>query len=187
MKNILVPTDFSKHAFTAAAFAAELARMTGARMVLFHAYHPSVLLEEETIWADTTQLEKEVQQKMDELAQTIHSIYGISITRLLRPGFAVDEIQFIAQKLNPDLVIMGTDGAGTRLKESVGKVTAEVLKRTKFPLLSIPPDASFESYLQLTLLPEPNQILGNAAGLQKIKELNPILKTTTVTTVSATS
>ena len=183
MKNILVPTDFSQHAFTAAIFAAELGRLSGARLVLFHAYHPGILLEEETIWADPEELEKDVQHKMDALAKKLHSVYGISITRLLRPGFAVDEIQFIARKLNPDLVIMGTEGAGNRLKDAVGKVTTEFLKRSEFPVLCIPPGTSYEAFIQLTLLPETKLTLGNTAGLEKIRLLHPVYTSAATATI----
>ena len=64
MKNILVTTDFSRPANDATVFAAGLAQLAGARLVLFHAYHPAILLEEETIWADNEVLEKEVQDKV---------------------------------------------------------------------------------------------------------------------------
>src|SRR5688572_27728240 len=99
MKNILVSTDFSQPAYNAVVFAAELARKTGARLILFNAYHPSVLLEEETIWADPYLLEKEVQDKIDQLAHELHKNYGLSVTRVLKPGFAVDEMLALSKKV----------------------------------------------------------------------------------------
>src|SRR5688572_11004630 len=129
MKNILVSTDFSQPAYHAAIFGAELAKYTNTRLVLFHAYHPGILLEEETIWTDPEMLEKEVQEKMDNLAHELHKNFNISVTRVLKPGFAVDEILVIARKVRADLLIMGTHGAGHRAKTTAGKICTEVLRK----------------------------------------------------------
>src|SRR5688572_33314236 len=131
MKNILVTTDFSQPAYNAVVFAAQLAQQAGARLVLFHAYHPAILLEEETIWADTEVLEKEVQEKIDQLARELHNTYNISVTRVLKPGFAVDEILDVSKKVKADLLIIGTEGAGKRPKTGLGKICSEVLKKAE--------------------------------------------------------
>lgn len=169
MKNILVSTDFSQPAYQAAVFAAELARQTGARLILFHAYHPAILLEEDTIWADPDMLEREVQQKMDELARELHVSFGLSITRVLKPGFAVDEMMAVAKQVRADLLVVGTEGAGKRTKNGPGKVCAEVLKKATLPVICLPPTTNFAQFASQLSDPETASKLGNSAGIDAFK------------------
>jgi nucleotide-binding universal stress UspA family protein len=165
MKNILVTTDFSKPANNAAIFAAELAKFAGARLVLFHAYHPGILLEEETIWADSKMLENEVQEKIDQLAHELHKTFGVSVTRVLKPGFAVDEILEISKKVKADLLIIGTHGAGKRPKTGPGKICTEVLKKADLPVICLNPEITLELLRgERTDLNE-NKLDGNPEGL----------------------
>src|SRR5688572_12958654 len=144
MKNILVTTDFSRPAYEAVNFAAALAQRAGARLVLFHAYHPAILLEEDTIWADTEVLEQEVQEKIDLLAHELHKTFGVSVTRVLKPGFAVDEILAISKKVKADLLIIATHGAGKRPKSGPGKICTEVLKKADLPLICLNTEITLE-------------------------------------------
>lgn len=164
MKNILVTTDFSQPANDAAVVAAGLAQLAGARLILFHAYHPAILLEEETIWADNEVLEKEVQEKIDGLAHELHKQFGVSVTRVLKPGFAVDEILEVSKKVKADLLVIGTQGAGLRPKNGPGKICTEVLKKASLPTLCLEPGHTLEMLLQPGQ-PE-KQPGGNAAGLE---------------------
>jgi nucleotide-binding universal stress UspA family protein len=177
MKNILVTTDFSQPAYNAVVFAAQLAQQAGARLILFHAYHPAILLEEETIWADPEVLEKEVQEKIDQLARELHKTYNISVTRVLKPGFAVDEILDVSKKVKADLLIIGTEGAGKRPKTGPGKICSEVLKKAELPVICLPPDIKINTFSGLINSRETHQTLGNAAGLTLFKESldNPVL------------
>ena len=165
MKNILVTTDFSQPAYAAVVFAAELAKQSGARLILFHAYHPAILLEEETIWADSAMLEKEVQEKIDQLAHELHKNYGLSVTRVLKPGFAVDEILEVSKKVKADLLIIGTEGAGKRPKTGPGKICSEVLKKAELPVICLNPDSTLEILRAEKLNQEESKMNGNPAGL----------------------
>ncbi|MBK0402412.1 universal stress protein [Adhaeribacter sp. BT258] len=171
MKNILVSTDFSQPAYAAAFFAAELARQTNARLILFHAYHPAILLEEETIWADTGLLEKEVQERIDQLAHELHKTFGLSVTRVLKPGFAVDEMLAVGKKIKADLLIIGTEGAGKRAKNGPGKICQEVLKKAEMPVICLPPNTTPAQYATLLLDPPNSQLLGNTAGTEAYKKI----------------
>jgi nucleotide-binding universal stress UspA family protein len=178
MKNILVTTDFSRPAYDAAVFAAELAKKTGARLVLFHAYHPAILLEEETIWADSERLENEVQGNIDELARELHSFFGISVTRVLKPGFAVDEILAVSKKIKADLIIIGAEGAGKRPKTGPGKICTEVLKKAELPVICLPTGATFEELSDWVLDSESSGKYGNESGIRTFKSIyNTVLAT----------
>ena len=173
MKNILVCTDFSPNAHLAARTAAELAGKAGARLVLFHAYHPAVLLEEDTIWADPELLEHEVQEKIDQLAHELHKDFGVSVTRILKPGFPVEEILALAPKVKADLVVLGWRGAGKRLIAGAGKVAAELLKNADFPMFCVPASFTFENAGSLTAQLENELALGNLASLELLRNFLP--------------
>ena len=168
MKNILVPTDFSQNATDAAHYAAALANITGARLLLFHAYHVSVALADAadlSIDLDLENFENLNQTQIDKLAYELHLTHGISVTRIMRPGFAADEIPAIAQRLKADLVIMGLRGKGQAAGSKVGQITAAIIQESKVPVLCVPAGLSCASYPQLNfryqvyapaLQPEPN-------------------------------
>ena len=59
MKTILVPTDFSKIARNAIDYAVEIAKLTKARLILFHVYHATVVPSEMPIVLPTGEIEKE--------------------------------------------------------------------------------------------------------------------------------
>jgi nucleotide-binding universal stress UspA family protein len=141
MKNILVPTDFSKNALDAAYYAGALAHITGARILLFHAYQVSVALADAadlSIDLDLENFENLNQTQIDQLAYDLHQKYNISVTRIMRPGFATDEIPAIAKRLQADLVVMGMRGQGQPTGSSVGKITESILQDCQVPVLCIP-------------------------------------------------
>lgn len=159
MKNIFVATDFSASSRPAVLFGAWLARASGARLLLFNAFHPAVLLEEETIWAGQELLEQKVQEKIDQWAREIHTDFGISVTRVLKPGFAVDEMVTVSKKAGACLVLLGTEGAGRRPKERYGKVCTEMLQQHDIAIVAVPPQTpvkypeAFRNYPDASCLP----------------------------------
>ncbi|GEO02693.1 hypothetical protein AAE02nite_03570 [Adhaeribacter aerolatus] len=200
MKNILVPTDFSKNASDAAHYAAALANITGARLLLFHAYHVSVALADAadlSIDLDLENFENFNQTQIDKLAYELHLTHGISVTRIMRPGFAADEIPTIAHRLKADLVVMGLRGKGQAAGSKVGQITAAIIQESKVPVLCVPAGLTFGSYapfnfryqLYATVTqPEFNirQKLNNLFGASVALTPDP-LPTTNLQTVSPTA
>ncbi len=135
MKNILVATDFSPQAYFAALSAAQLARHTGARVVLLHVFNLAAYLQSNPYWDEADTPEHQAQAKLDQLAHELHGKYGVSITRLLKPGFAADEIMALAQSVKADLIALGVSSQQT---SSAGITTAAILDKCCFPVLSIP-------------------------------------------------
>jgi nucleotide-binding universal stress UspA family protein len=144
MKNILVPTDFSATAKVAALYAAGLARQTGGRVILSHTYQPVAFLEEEEGGLRGEETEKAAQAQMDHLARELHAGFNISVSRLLKPGFAADEILFLARKVKADVVVMGMQGASLKTDQWLGRITAEILQKAIFPVLCVPSGATFK-------------------------------------------
>ena len=172
MRNILLATDFSSNAKIAAFFAGELSRQAGARLVVFHALSPIAKfnLEEDYI-PEYRSLEEETQQKLDALAHELHNKFGISVSRLLKPGFAEDEISFIAENLRSELVVIGAQGENLSSDKALGSVATELLKNQGIPVICIPPESLWNMVQQISCLQNNSVPLSNKVGQQLLNEL----------------
>lgn len=169
MKNILLATDFSQNAYMAAIHAAGLARYTGARLIIFHALEPvPVSKEKEESRPDS---EEEVQHKLDALAAELYRLFGISVTRLLKPGSTVNEILSLAEKTGADLLMAGARGAGRQDERSLGSMTAKLLASCNYPLVCVGADAGLSLYDEVHLLLREKPEGCNAGGLQLLTQI----------------
>ncbi|SFU47005.1 universal stress protein [Pontibacter akesuensis] len=175
MKNILVATDFSDNARNSAIYAARLACCAGCRLILLHTYSMAdVVAENED---SKPCIEKRRQAKMDELAHELHDHYGVSVTRLLKPGFSADEIPSLARRVKADVVVL----AFSSLQQLQSGETTTTLLATGMPaLLFVPPLAVFtqaagmafgqEQYgtriAENSLLPKLKKVYGTGSFLQ---------------------
>ncbi|WP_017730902.1 universal stress protein [Nafulsella turpanensis] len=170
MKNILLATDFSANAQIAAIYAAELAYRLKGRLIIFHAlsFSPE-MLEEENVDKKKSP-EGLAQQKLDIIAQEIHSRFGISVSRLIKPGTPETEIPAMAQHLKAELIVVGTQGAKQELG-FVGTVAATLLRKNDFAVVCVPPAALLNFTQQLALMVEKEQNLCNTTGLGFLSNL----------------
>jgi len=96
-----------------------------------------------------TDLEVSAQAKLDALAHELHATYGVSVTRLLKPGFAADEIPALAKRVKAELVILGNcrkPGA------AIGQITAAILDSGNFDVLCYPRGVVFNPDAGITYL-----------------------------------
>ncbi|MGP8215518.1 MAG: universal stress protein [Bacteroidia bacterium] len=145
MKTILVPTDFSEVAENAAKYAMELASFyEKAKVIFFHAYSVALPITDVPIMPSPyDEMEKECDRLIKSFDEKLRKIYrNIETELVIRPGFVVDEILYLLEKQNIDLVVMGVNGAGE--KESVfGNAATSVMRAAKQPVFIIPKEARF--------------------------------------------
>lgn len=170
MKNILLATDFSQNAHMAAIHAAALARHTGARLIIFHALDP-VPLREDQAAVNYPESEEEVQEKLDALAAELYSLFGISITRLLKPGVVGDEILTLAEKTGADLLLLGLKGAGMLKDGLTGSVAANLLTKSSIPLICIPADSMESLADELQVILRERRAQCNSKGLELLSQI----------------
>ncbi|MBF9254123.1 universal stress protein [Pontibacter sp. 172403-2] len=168
LKNILIATDFTDSALWAALYAAQLAHYAGGRIILLHVL--PLLKAADAEDNALIDLEAGAQAKLDALAHGLHATYGVSVTRLLRPGFAADEIPALAKRVKAELVVLGScrkPGA------AFGYITAAILGSGNFGVLCVPPQAVFNPYAGITYLrDEPESALPQEHSLYfKIQEV----------------
>lgn len=173
MRNILLATDFSSNAHIAALFAAELTRLVGARLVVFHALSPIAKYDfDEDLKPEFRSLEEAAQQKLDTLAHELHNKFRISVSRLLKPGFAEDEIPFIAENLRSELVVMGAHGESFRSGKALGSVATELMKNPEIPVICVPAESLWNVTQQISWVLNSTTPMSNKVGLQLLSELN---------------
>lgn len=140
MKNILVPTDFSKNANNALQYAIEIANEYGADIHLVHTFHLSnkagMFLSvqdrmREDALADMRYLVAQNESKLTQGNQ-IH----IHVVR----EYAAAGISHMAAKHEADLIVMGTKGASGLSGAVWGSVASKLIAATYCPVLAVSSD-----------------------------------------------
>lgn len=138
IKKILVPTDFSGVAKSAANVAVEIAKKAGAELHLLNVVHiPSIdpYTPADTITHITDNSKEEAQQDLAKLALELE---GIEPKIHIKSGFAIDEILGFAENNDIDLIVMGTTGSSGMEEVLLGSNASGVVGKSKVPVLSIP-------------------------------------------------
>ncbi len=101
---------------------------------------------------------------------------NIKIKKKLLKGVAEEEILKYSKEYEPSVIIMGTRGKDKKAEDLIGSVTAEVMERSKFPVLAVPEDFKYKgvdnikSVLYLTTFDEADLV-----ALDKLERIiNPL-------------
>jgi nucleotide-binding universal stress UspA family protein len=154
MKKILVPVDFSSHAGISCSYAGELAAATGAEVVLFHSFfeqiyfsdggfatgfESGIMLTDDLIRGFYKEKEKSLIDLKNKLEKKISIVTGkpINVTTVIESGDPQIQITIAVEKLEPDLVVMGSAGLG-RKGFLAGSVCKHLMGATHVPVLAIP-------------------------------------------------
>jgi nucleotide-binding universal stress UspA family protein len=150
MQTIVVPTDFSSEARNAALYAAELAKLFGAKLLLFHAYMlPTPVSEVPYVMVTVDELQKENEVLLKKEVEHLVQVYGVKSEGIVRIGIPSDEIRVLADDVNIDLIVMGMkDTHG--IDKMIGSTTINAIRKLKNPVLVIPHDYSFTPIKNIT-------------------------------------
>jgi nucleotide-binding universal stress UspA family protein len=152
MRKIIVPSDFSDHAFNALKYACQLFRHESCEIFIIHAYADEVY-----------QRSREVKRSvLEELKQVTHeeSDSGLSEIRRSIPDVSpnpkhefktasifatlTDAINELVNKEDIDLVVMGTRGKSEIERDKFGSNTLRVMKYVQCPVMAIPTGHNFQ-------------------------------------------
>jgi universal stress protein A len=135
---ILIPTDFSAHADEAFRVAHTLARALGAEVILFHVAQPPAVVSEggrllvNPPKGDAINLWDRFQrfQSTDPKVRVQHEVI---VADKPSAGYILE----ILDKLECDLIVMGTHGHSGLKRLLVGSVTEEVVRRAHCPVMVV--------------------------------------------------
>jgi len=139
LQNILVPTDFSSFSETALAYGAALCRRYDTTL-----YTVTVVPEEITDYVqppDPFYLRHVAEKKMAHLAE-LELFQGIKHREWVKEGFVSEVLTDLIDKLEIDLVVLGTHGRGGIKKLVLGSVAERVIESAPCPVLAVGPQVS---------------------------------------------
>lgn len=153
IKKILVAVDFSDASFNAANYAASLANIFNAELVLVHAFINPMAIDQ--LRAELAgQLDKELSQVLEEFmkenVEILEKKYTIKIDSFVREGAASTVLEECTREVNANLVVMGMKGKG-KSNSLFGSTTLTHIRKSRVPVLVIPEQTTFKSIETITL------------------------------------
>jgi len=147
MKKILIPTDFSENSGDAFAYALELLTNVKTEIQIVHIIPPvsgqgndvtvsaklmgEMILEAEDNMESIRVFGKDFFESMD--------LPNITLKTFVRIGEIIPGIKRIAKELEPDMIIMGTQGANhSTLEKVIGTISTAILKKMTCPIILVP-------------------------------------------------
>jgi nucleotide-binding universal stress UspA family protein len=135
---VLVAHDGSEGAADALAFATGLARQSGARLVVVHAWSPLDDLGKHRGRADFKQLHDEALDELRGWCRDAEAA-GVEVEARIVEDLPVPGIVAAARAVQADLIVCGTRGRG-RVKELVlGSVARGLPEKSHLPVTIVPP------------------------------------------------
>ncbi len=144
MKNILVPTDFSKHAEYALEVAAQLAKKFNAQLHLLHVVELPVHAATDVINMAPTPSSlpealfyiKLAQQQFEKFKNKPY-LKDLIVSEIVETNNVFRGITEATKKTNADLIVMGSEGASGFKEMFVGSNTEKVVRHSSIPVLVI--------------------------------------------------
>lgn len=162
---VLIPVDFSGYSMKACEFGFNYAQNTGAEVVLLHVYFTPIystslpygdifnyqLSDDENVKTILQKVHAELNGLLDKVKEKIASgqFPNVKYMCVLREGIPEEEILRYVKDCCPRIVIMGTRGKNQKDLDLIGSVTAEVIERSRVPVLAIPENTPFRQFSEV--------------------------------------
>jgi universal stress protein A len=145
IKNIIVPTDFSKLSLSAFEYAKDLAETTDATIHLiyvlektppFLAVHSLDISEDQVLQL----MEEEANRQLSDKAQIFREETNAKIIEIIRKGVDYEEIVNYSKEVGNAMIVIATHGRTGILHTLLGSVAEKVISYAKCPVLVISPE-----------------------------------------------
>ena len=146
LRTILVPLDGSVLAERALPLAADIARRSGGAVHLVRAHVPlavvgataeGAIFSQDMLAADDA-LRQRAKDYIDAAATRVAAEWGLRVSGVTEDGSPAGLITDIADRIDADLVIMTTHGAGGFTPDWLGSVADSVIRHSHRPVLALP-------------------------------------------------
>lgn len=148
VKNILLPTDFSKISLTAAEYAVELASEYKAKLHILNVLEktPPILairsldLSREKI---IESIDADAKAQLESCIKKVKKLGNVEIVPVIRKGIDYEEIIKYSKEKKIDIIVIATHGRTGILHTLLGSVAEKVIRYSKIPVLvTTPPSKS---------------------------------------------
>lgn len=142
MNTILVPIDFSHAAQAVLDQAKQLAKAQGAKVILLHVeppepgfigYEPGPQHVRDIVAQEAKDNHHRLHETRDALAAD-----GVEADVLLIQGPTVEKVLEECDRLNADMIVMGSHGHGALFDLLIGSVSEGVIRGAKVPVVIVP-------------------------------------------------
>lgn len=166
MKRIIVPVDFSSTSENAADFAMKLAAFYHADVYLYHAYRVYSPLSEASPLVSTDELQDAADYELKAFKKKLAAKINTPVNVYIRAenNWLQNGLPQYCKEIKPDMVVMGLSGKNALTRLVVGSNTIYAIQHLPYPVLVIPPNASFV----------PVRKLGFACDYKQVIETTPV-------------
>ncbi|NNC70189.1 MAG: universal stress protein [Flavobacteriaceae bacterium] len=153
MKNIALPTDFSKNSENAIDYALNLFKDEACRFYLLHTYTPIIYSYDFNMsagnYADdvSEMVKKNAEERLKSQLKKLnkkHKNDKHSFELVTSFNTLTDELKSFTKKHDIELIVMGTKGASGAQEVLFGTNTIHVINKVKCPVMAIPNEYKFE-------------------------------------------
>ncbi len=171
MKKILVPTDFSKPAQIATEVAADIARKSGASLILLHvveeatggSFNVAGQVAADADFEDRLFTMRLIEKSRKQLEKAVldPKMADVKVDGELRMGNPFHGMNTIIAEHKVDLVVMGTAGRSQLEQMIIGSNTEKVVRHSKCPVLTVhkkPTTANFKNIVYATAMAKDEEV-----------------------------
>ncbi len=137
--HILVMTDFSKDALYAVKIAANLAKMSEAKLTILHVAHDESKLTlyggQDYLKRVREQIDQEINEQLEALKKEVPVLKEIEVKKVIRRGIPYVEGLLEIEKGIYDLVVLGSHGTTSIKKFFYGSTVEKVARRSPISAL----------------------------------------------------
>ncbi|WP_445664650.1 universal stress protein [Fodinibius sp. AD559] len=171
INNILFATDFSENSYNARDFALETALNSGATLHIMHSIeepYDFAPMIEEVKNSLNERVKKLFDTMMDEIKED-EKYEEITIETYIQTGRAIYTIMEEVKNQDIDLIVMGAKGRTGLGRFFWGSTTADVVQRSKVPVLAVPKESSYDGFQKVVFATDYND--GDLEALQFVTGL----------------
>ena len=133
-KTILAPTDFSDVSAAGLRYACQLARHTGAELIIVN-----VVVLDESNAVDKREMEQHRKRLREFVADKVaDACVGLKMRQVVDAGQPFGAIVDCAEKEGVDLIVMSSHGRSGLSRMLIGSVTDKILRGAPCPVLVVP-------------------------------------------------
>lgn len=153
MKTIIVATDFSPAALNAVNYAAEMAQVIKAKLLLLHVYNLPVGYNGVPLTVNVDDIKNVADNNMNELKAAVikKNDDKISVETKIRLGAFFPELKDVCEHVHPYTVIIGSQGTTATERILFGGHAVYAMKHLLWPIITVPEGVSFSSIKKIGL------------------------------------
>jgi nucleotide-binding universal stress UspA family protein len=154
MKTILIPTDFSSASESALTYAAELAMVSDATLLIFHVFHFPIVntYNAEILALPLDDVRESCELNLQELKYKLIASYpDLKVETVCNLGFAKDEIDILLKERKIDLLVMGMKEADFLTEKILGSTTTTLIENKHCPVLIVRENSVFKTIQKIAL------------------------------------